>query len=67
MVVMKETCVVAGTLTYKREDISELECLVGSAITRLNDFGVLIGRGESCGKGQAGQFSPIGRRGSRPF
>ena len=50
---MEETCVVAWALICEREDISELECLVVYAITRLNDYGVLIGRGESRGKGQA--------------
>ena len=53
MVVVKKTCVVAWALICEREDISELECLVVSAITRLNDYGVLIGQGESRGKGQA--------------
>ena len=51
--VVEETCIVAWTLTCEMQDISELECLVVSAITRLNDFGVLIGRGKSPGKGQA--------------
>ena len=51
--VVKKTCVVAWALTCEREDISELESLVVSAITRLNDYGVLIGQGESRGKGQA--------------
>ena len=64
---MEETCVVAWTLTCKKEDINKLECLVVSAIRRLNDCGVLIGRGESCGKGQVGWFSLIGQRGSLPF
>ena len=45
---------VAWTLTYEREDISELERFMVSAITRLNDFGVLIVWGESYGEGQAG-------------
>ena len=54
MVVVEETCVVAWTLTCKREDISELECLIVSAIASLNGCGVLIGRGESYGKGQVG-------------
>ena len=53
MVVVKETCVVAWAPTCEREDISELECLVASAITCLNDYGVLIGQGESRGKEQA--------------
>ena len=50
--VVKETCVVTWALICEREDISELECLVVSAITCLNDYGVLIGWGKSCGKGQ---------------
>ena len=48
---MEETYVVAWVLICEREDISELECLMVSGITRLNDYGVLNGRGESCGKG----------------
>ena len=51
--VVKETCVVAWALICEREDISELECLMVSAITCLNDYAVLIGQGESHGKGQA--------------
>ena len=47
-------CVGAWSLICEREDFSELECLVVSAITRLNDYGVLIGWGQSRGKGQAG-------------
>ena len=47
-------CVGAWSLICEREDFSELECLVVSAITRLNDYEVLIGWGESRGKGQAG-------------
>ena len=50
--VVKETFAVAWALIREREDISELEYLVVSAITRLNDYGVLIGRGKSRGKGQ---------------
>ena len=38
-----------------------------SGIIRLNDFGVLIGRGESRGEGQAYWFHPIERRGSQPL
>ena len=53
MVVVEETCVVAWTLVREREDVSELECLMVSVITRLNDYGVLIGWGQSRGKGQA--------------
>ena len=49
---MEETCVVSWALICKREDINELECLVVSVITHLNDYGVLIGQGKSCGKGQ---------------
>ena len=52
MVVVKETCVVTWALICEREDISELECLLVSAITCLNDYGVLICSGKSCGKGQ---------------
>ena len=53
IVVVEETCVVVWALICEREYISELECLVVSAITRLNDYGVLIGQGESRGKRQA--------------
>ena len=38
-----------------------------SGILRLNDYGVMIGRRESPGEGQADWFYPIGRRGSRPL
>ena len=38
------------------EDISELEILMVSAITRLNDYGVLIGREESRGKNRRISF-----------
>ena len=38
-----------------------------SVITHLNDYGVLIGRGESRGEGQVDWFYLIGRRGSRPL
>ena len=34
-----------------------------SAVTCLNDYGVLIGREESCGKGEPEQFSLIGQIG----
>ena len=51
----------------EREDISEFECLVVSGIIHLNDYGVLIGRGESRGEGQADWFYTIARRGSRPL
>ena len=64
MVVMDEACVVAQTLICEREDISELECLMVSAITRLNDYEIMIDGGEPCGEGQADQFSPIGQRSS---
>ena len=37
-----------------------------SGIIRLNDYGVLIGRGESRGEGQIVWFYLTGRRGSRP-
>ena len=50
--VVQETCVVAWVLICEREDLSELEYLMVSAITRLNDYGVLIGWRESRGKGQ---------------
>ena len=53
MVVMDEACVVAQTLICEREDISELECLMVSAITRLNDYEIMIDGGEPCGEGQA--------------
>ena len=64
---MEETCAVAWALICEREDNSELECLVVYAITRLNDYGVLIGRGELRGKGQADYFSLIGQIGSWSF
>ena len=50
--VVKETCVVAWALICEREDLSELECLMVSAITCLNDCRVLIGLRESRGEGQ---------------
>ena len=53
MVVVEETFVVVWTVTCEREDISELECFMVSAIIRMNDYGKLIGQGEWCGKGQA--------------
>ena len=40
---MEDTCLVAWMLIREREDIKELECLMVSAILRLNDYGVLIG------------------------
>ena len=46
-VVVEETCVVAWALICLREDNSELNCLMVSAITR-----VWIGWGESRGKGK---------------
>ena len=51
-VVVEETYVVAWALICEREDMCELECLMVSAITGLNDYEVLIGWGESRGKGQ---------------
>ena len=50
--VVEETCVVAWALICEREDLSELEYLMVSAITRLNDDGVLIGWREPRGEGQ---------------
>ena len=38
-----------------------------SGIIRLNDYGVLIGRGESRGEGQGDWCYPIGRKGSQPL
>ena len=64
---MEETCVVVWTLTCKREGISELKCLVVSAITHLNDCGVLTGLGEPRGKIQVESFSLIGQRGPWTF
>ena len=52
MEVVEEMCVVAWILTCEKEDISELECLVVSAIICLNDYAVLMVREESHGKGQ---------------
>ena len=51
-VVVEETCVFAWALICEREDISELGCLMVSAITCLNDYRVLVGWRESRGKGQ---------------
>ena len=51
-VVVEKTCVVEWALICEREDLSELECLMVSAITRPNDYRVLIGRRESRGEGQ---------------
>ena len=53
MVAVEEACVVTWTLICERKDISELECLMASTITRLNDYGLLIVRVESRGEGQA--------------
>ena len=51
-VVVEETCVVAWGLFCEKEDVSELEYLMVSGITGLNDYRVLIGWGESRGKGK---------------
>ena len=51
-ITVEETCLVVWALICEREDISELECLMVSAIARLNDYRVLIGWGESHGKRQ---------------
>ena len=59
-VVVEEACVVAWALICEREDISELECLMVSAIKRLNDYKVLIGRRESRVREQPNKFSLIG-------
>ena len=56
---------VAWMSIREREDIIELECVVVAGIIRLNDYGVLIGRGESRGEGQADWFYSFGRKGSR--
>ena len=53
---MEKTCVVVWAPTCEMEDISELEILMVSAITRLNDYGVLIGREESRGKNRRISF-----------
>ena len=58
--VVEEACVVAWALICEREDIGELECLMVSAITRLNDYKVLIGWRESRVGGQPNKFSLIG-------
>ena len=41
---VKETFVALKTLNFKREDLGELESLVGSMITCLSDFGIAIGQ-----------------------
>ena len=51
--VVEETRVVTWALICEREDNSDLNCLMVSAITGLNYYGVLIDRGESRGKGKA--------------
>ena len=48
----KETPVVALSLTWKKEDISELESQVVSAITCLNDCRISIGWDKPCNQGQ---------------
>ena len=58
---------VAWMQIREKEDISELESVMVSGIIRLNDYGVLIGRGESRGEGQADWFYPIQQRGSQPL
>ena len=40
------------TLVSKKDDISELESLVVSAITCMNDCGILIGKGKFCNQRQ---------------
>ena len=51
-VVVEQTFVVAWALICERQDLSEMECLMVSAITCLNDYVVLIGWRESRGEGQ---------------
>ena len=41
---VKETFVALKTLNFKREDLGELESLVGSMITCLSDCGIAIGQ-----------------------
>ena len=50
--VVEEICVGTWSLICEREEIIELEFLVVFAITRFNDYGVLIDLGESLDKGQ---------------
>ena len=50
MVVLEETFVVPQSLICEREDISELECLMVSAVIPLNVYGVLSGWRKSRGK-----------------
>lgn len=49
--IVEETFVVAWTLIYKTENLSELEYLVVFAITYLNDYVILIGRIKSWNQG----------------
>ena len=46
--IVKEMCVVVWTLICKSGDLGELECLVVSTITYLNDYETLIGGIKSC-------------------
>ena len=45
-------CVVMFTLICKMEDLGELESLLVSAVSWLNDYGILIGWEKSSGQGQ---------------
>ena len=51
--IVEETFVVMWTLTHKTENLGELEYLVVSPVTCLNDYGILIGRTKSCNEGLA--------------
>ena len=53
MVVVEETCAVAWALICEGKKMTELKHPMVSAITCLNDHRVLIGQGQSRGKGQA--------------
>lgn len=41
--IVEEMCVVMFTLICKMEDLGELESLLVSAVSWLNDYGILIG------------------------
>ena len=40
---------------------------MASGIIHLNDYGILIAQGESCGEGQPDWFYLIGRKDARPL
>ena len=62
-VIVKETCQVVQTLICRSIDLSELQSLVVSIVTCLNDCATLIGQERPFSQGQVDQSLLIGRRG----